>query len=82
MGKLILKTWLILNIALPAILTSTTQAEIEIKMDTTTIKGNTELPKILYIVPWREIKHSKKNEQQFVIHSLYGNIFSPVLPKL
>jgi len=56
-------------------------ADIEIKMDTTTIKGNTELPKILYIVPWQEIKHSKKNEQEFIIHSLYGNLFNPILDK-
>ena len=82
MKKLIFKIWLIFSIALPTILLGTTQAEIEIKMDTTTIKGNTELPKILYIVPWREIKHSKENEQQFVIHSLYGDLFNPVLPKL
>lgn len=64
-----------------AIFLSATHADIEIKMDTTTIKANTELPKILYIVPWREIEHSQQNEQQFVIHSLYGNIFFPVLQK-
>ncbi len=77
MHKLSLK---ILLIIIPAVFYNVTQAEIEIKMDTTTIKGNTELPKILYIVPWREIKHSKQNEQQFVIHSLYGDLFEPILP--
>ncbi|VAW80302.1 hypothetical protein MNBD_GAMMA12-3776 [hydrothermal vent metagenome] len=81
MYRLAFKTFLILNIAIPTLPASSTQAEIEIKMDTTIIKGNTELPKILYIVPWREIKHSKQNEQQFVIHSLYGDLFNPVPPK-
>ncbi len=81
MKKFRLKIFLTLSITVSAIFYSTTQAEIEIKMDTTIIKGNTELPKILYIVPWREIKHSKQNEQQFVIHSLYDNLFDPSLPK-
>jgi len=55
-------------------------SEVEIKMDTTTIKGNTELPKIIYIVPWKESKQYKNKEQLLVIHSLYGDLFDPVLP--
>jgi hypothetical protein len=55
-------------------------AEVEIKMDTTTIKGNTELPKIIYIVPWKKVKSVKSKEHQLVIHSLYGDLFDPVLP--
>lgn len=56
-------------------------AEVEIKLDTTTIKGNTELPKIIYIVPWQESKQFKSKEQHLVIHSLYGDLFDPVLPQ-
>jgi len=56
-------------------------AEIEIKMDTTTIKGNTELPKIIYIVPWQKPQQFKNKEHRLVIHSLYGDLFDPVLPK-
>jgi len=55
-------------------------SEVEIKMNTTTIKGNTELPKIIYIVPWKESKQYKNKEQLLVIHSLYGDLFDPVLP--
>ena len=55
-------------------------SEVEIRMDTTTIKGNTELPKIIYIVPWKESKQYKNKEQLLVIHSLYGDLFDPVLP--
>ncbi len=80
MYKFTLKLLLIASIVVAVIFQNIAHAEIEIQMDTTTIKGNTELPKIIYIVPWREIKHSKQNEQQFVIHSLYGDLFDPALP--
>lgn len=68
---------LLLILVLPKI----ASAEVEIKMDTTTIKGNTEQPKIIYIVPWREAKQIKSKKQQLVIHSLYGDLFNPVLPR-
>jgi len=56
-------------------------AEDEIELRTTIIKGNKELPKILYVVPWKDIKQSKKAERKLVLHSLFGNLFDPVLPK-
>ena len=59
---------------------SSALSEVKIKMNTTTIKGNTELPKIIYIVPWKESKQYKNKEQLLVIHSLYGDLFDPVLP--
>lgn len=55
-------------------------AEDKIELDTTFIKGNTELPKILYVVPWQEELESKVGEQKLVLHSLFGNIFEPVVP--
>lgn len=51
-----------------------------IELKTTTIKGNKELPKILYIVPWKEVKPQKQAQQELVLHSLYGDLFDPVLP--
>ena len=56
-------------------------AEDEIELRTTIIKGNKELPKILYIVPWKDITKSKKSERKLVLHSLFGDLFDPVLPK-
>ena len=56
-------------------------ADDEIELQTTIIKGNKELPKILYIVPWKDITKSKKTERKLVLHSLFGNLFDPVLPK-
>ncbi len=53
-----------------------------IELETLKIKGNKELPKILFVVPWQDIEQQKarKNEQHIVLHSLYGDIFDPVSP--
>ena len=55
-------------------------SEERIELETTIIKGNKELPKILFIVPWQDAKQSKEEEQPLVIHSLYGDLFDPVVP--
>ena len=55
-------------------------AEDRIELKTTTITGNKELPKILYIVPWKEVKQQKMEERKLVLHSLFGDLFDPVLP--
>lgn len=61
-------------------LPTTVLPEDRIELKTTTIKGNKELPKILYIVPWKDVKSSTKGQQELVLHSLYGDLFDPVLP--
>lgn len=63
------------------LLSTASYAEDTIELRTTTIKGNKELPKILYVVPWKDIKKSKKAERKLVLHSLFGDLFDPVLPK-
>lgn len=68
---------LLLILLLPA----ATFAKDEIELQTTIIKGNKELPKILYVVPWKDITKSKKSERKLVLHSLFGDLFDPVLPK-
>ncbi len=55
-------------------------AEDKIELKTTVIKGNTELPKILYVVPWQDTKQEKAREQRLVLHSLFGDLFDPVRP--
>ena len=55
-------------------------AQDKIELRTTTITGNKELPKILYIVPWKEVKQNKMAERKLVLHSLFGDLFDPVLP--
>ena len=56
-------------------------AEDRIELEVTTIKGNKELPRILYIVPWKDIEESKSEEQKLVLHSLFGDLFDPVFPQ-
>ena len=55
-------------------------AEDRLELETTIIKGNKELPQILYVVPWKDIKRSRKKEQQLVLYSLFGDLFEPVNP--
>lgn len=55
-------------------------AEDNIELRTTIIKGNKELPKILYIVPWQEVERTRQKERKLVLHSLFGNLFEPVVP--
>jgi len=60
---------------------TTLSAEDTIELKTTTIKANKELPKILYVVPWKDIKKNTKAERKLVLHSLFGDLFDPVLPQ-
>lgn len=70
-----------LLLAISLISVSNIQAEDRIELKTTRIKGNKELPKILYVVPWKDIKQSRKAERKLVLHSLFGDLFDPVLPE-
>ena len=69
-----------LSICLLLLLAQNGVAQDEIELKITTIKGNKELPKILYLVPWKDIKRNKKAERKLVLHSLFGDLFDPVLP--
>ena len=69
-----------LSICLLFLLAQNGVAQDEIELKITTIKGNKELPKILYLVPWKDIKRNKKAERKLVLHSLFGDLFDPVLP--
>ncbi len=51
------------------------------ELQTTIIQENKESPQIIYMVPWEETKVStKKEEHKLVLHSLYGDLFEPILP--
>jgi len=67
---------LILLLLLPV--PASTQDEIELQ--TTIIKGNKELPKILFIVPWKEVQPTQQNQQELILHSLNDDLFDPVVP--
>ena len=55
-------------------------AEDRVELDTTFIKGNTELPKILYVVPWKDLDGKAIGQQKLRLHSLFGDLFDPVTP--
>lgn len=61
---------------------STATADDELELDTTFIKGNKELPQMMYIVPWQDMKtkQGQKAAQNLTLHSLFGDIFDPALP--
>lgn len=67
---------LILAMSLPVL----SQAQDRIELKTTIIKGNKELPRVLYIVPWKDVKTTAKPRQELVLHSLFGDLFDPVVP--
>lgn len=54
----------------------------KIELDVTTIRGNKEQPQALFIVPWKEEKRLRsKQEHKIVLHSLFGDLFDPVVPQ-
>jgi len=53
----------------------------KIELETITIKGNTELPKYMYVVPWQDRTDKKATEQKFVLNNLYADLFDPVTPE-
>ena len=63
------------------IVTTNIYAEDRLELETTFIKGNKELPQIIYIVPWKDIKSSRKKQQKIVLYSLFGDLFDPVNPE-
>ena len=54
-------------ILLACLVSPMTLAQDSIELETTTIKANKELPKILYIVPWKDVDQSKQAQQQLYI---------------
>lgn len=55
-------------------------AEENLALEVVTIKGNRELPKVLYIVPWKRLKNDSKN-QKLVLDSLFEGVFDPLEPE-
>lgn len=77
------KYYLPVLLIIGTLLCGTTIAEDELELDTTFIKGNKELPQMMYVVPWQDMKtkSGKKAAQNLTLHSLFGDIFDPVLPE-
>jgi hypothetical protein len=50
------------------------------EVDTTHIRANKELPKVLYVVPWKDVSSRKNTEQKLVLPELFGDLYDPLLP--
>ncbi|RYY77085.1 MAG: hypothetical protein EOO52_06250 [Gammaproteobacteria bacterium] len=50
------------------------------EVDTTRIKASRELPKVLYVVPWKDLEARKDTEEKLVLHDFFGDLYEPVLP--
>lgn len=46
---------------------------------TSASEENQELPKILYVVPWKDSKNKKAGNPKLVLHNLMGDLYEPQL---
>lgn len=74
--KNILAITLLFSVAVP----NSSAVEDKVELETTFIKGNKELPQVLYVVPWKDMKKERHKEEIIVLHSLFGDLFDPVGP--
>ena len=89
MKKLLFISLIIVSLAATTAKADYSEAEVQtiiepadrVELTTSVIKGNKELPQILYIVPWQEVKKVTKKPKDMVLHSLYGDIFQPITSK-
>ena len=54
-------------------------AEEALEVDTTRIKANKELPKVLYVIPWKDMETNKSSDQKIVLHDFFGDLYEPTL---
>jgi hypothetical protein len=68
-----------------AVVLNNVSAETKVEVETTRIRGTQELPKVLYVVPWKDKKAiaekgSKSSpDQKLVLHDLLGDLYDPQL---
>ena len=60
----------------PAVRTSTAARNDRLNLDTTVVTGNRELPKVLYIVPWKKADIGELPAQPF--NTLLDEVLTPV----
>ena len=65
---------LFLSVSIPA------AAEQRIKLKSSTITGNSELPKILYLVPWKKVKATEIN-YKLTVHGITDDVLKPLDPE-
>ncbi|RYG07025.1 MAG: hypothetical protein EOO07_28175 [Chitinophagaceae bacterium] len=63
-----------------SLLLSSTAFSAEKPTEPEIVKPNQELPKILYIVPWKDIENGKNVDQKLALHDFFGDLYNPILP--
>lgn len=69
-----------LAVLLVGLVSQPVNAQDSIELEKTTIKGNDELPKYMYVVPWRDKQSKSRLDRKLKLHDLYGDLFDPVRP--
>jgi hypothetical protein len=55
-------------------------AEQRIKLKSSTITGNSELPKILYVVPWKKVA-ATEIKYKLTVHGISDDVLKPIDPE-
>ena len=55
-------------------------AEQKIELKSSTIKGNSELPKILYVVPWKKVA-ATEIKYKLTVHGISDDVMKPIDPE-
>lgn len=80
LARAVIRITLILSVSLCTIFSSGSFAQDKIELQTIQIKGNKELPKILYVVPWQDAKHNKNDDHKIKLHNFFGELYEPLTP--
>jgi len=73
---MIIRYILIFLVLLPV----TAMAEQRIELKSSTITGNSELPKILYVVPWKKVAATEIN-YKLTVHGINDDVLKPIDPE-
>jgi hypothetical protein len=78
--KFALILWSLLFISVGALSKEEPIAKEEgVEVDATRIKANKDLPKVLYVVPWKDMESNKNTDQKIVLNDFFGDLYDPVL---
>lgn len=54
---------------------------VETGIGTETAPSNQELPKILYVVPWKDVTGgANQTQQKLSLHDFFGDLYEPLIP--
>jgi hypothetical protein len=70
-----MKAYFIFGIMLISVYTASVLAETRIELDETKVQGASELPKVLYIVPWKKTEMDTKPVK---LNTMVEEVMSPV----